>query len=217
LSQPFSPKSNSLSRLSIVVVVVIAAASFAVGEVLVRSGYHTGVDEMVEQPIPFSHKHHVQGLGLDCRFCHTTVERSASAGYPDTQTCMTCHTQIWPTAEVLKPVRESYRTGKPLQWFKVNRLPDYVYFNHRIHIAKGVGCVTCHGEVSEMANIKQIRSFFMRDCISCHTSPAEHLRPKSEIFNEHWKTDNGQTVGMQLMHDHHVQAQEISDCSRCHR
>jgi hypothetical protein len=220
LSQPFSPRSNSLARLSIFIAIVGGLACYAVGATLTQSGYHTGVGESIEQPIPFSHKHHVQGLGLDCRFCHTTVERSASAGFPDTKTCMTCHSQIWKDEKILKPVRDSYRTGQPLLWYKVNRLPDYVYFNHSAHVNKGVGCVSCHGEVSKEPTVIQVRSFFMKDCMSCHLSPEGHLRPVSEEFNEDWTQKNDfnhdDTIGMRLMHDQHVKVQRITDCSRCH-
>lgn len=198
MSQPFSRRSNSISKLSILAAVILVTVSFALGEILVRSSYHTGVGEELEQPIPFSHQHHVHGLGLDCRFCHTTVEHSASAGFPDTQTCMTCHSQIWKSEKILEPVRESARTGKRLMWFKVHRLPDYVYFNHSIHINKGVSCSTCHGDVSKMKTITQVRSFFMKDCMECHTSPEREL-------------------GSRIVKLHSIHPQRITDCSRCHR
>jgi hypothetical protein len=132
------------------------------------SGFMTETGAPLAQPVPFSHKHHVSGLGLDCRYCHATVERTATAGMPSTHTCMTCHSQIWPQAKLLEPVRTSYKEHKPLEWNRVYRVPKYVYFNHSIHIEKGVACATCHGQVEQMPLVRKERSFYMRDCLSCH-------------------------------------------------
>ena len=198
MSQPFSPSSNPLSRLSIFIVVVLVLGSLALGTTMVRSNYNTGVDDPIAQPIAFSHQHHVQGLGLDCRFCHTSVERAAQAGYPDTHTCMTCHSEIWKNAQMLAPVRESARLQKPLSWKRVYRLPDYVHFNHGIHVTKGVGCVTCHGDVEHMPVIKQTRTFMMKDCVSCHQEPEKFL-------------------GTLVVSQFHIHAQPLTDCNRCHQ
>ena len=131
-----------------------------------------------EQPIPFSHAHHVGGLGIDCRYCHTSVETSSFAGIPPTKTCMNCHSQIWSTSPTLEPVRESFRTGVSIQWTRVNDLPDYVYFNHSIHVNKGIGCESCHGRVDRMPLTWQENSLQMDWCLDCHRDPGKHIRPR---------------------------------------
>jgi hypothetical protein len=135
------------------------------------------------QPVPFSHQHHVAGLGIDCRYCHTSVETSSFAGIPPTKTCMNCHSQIWTNAELLEPVRASYRSGESLQWTRVNQLPDFVYFNHSIHVTKGVGCNTCHGPVDQMPLMYQAESLQMEWCLGCHRDPGKNLRPRDQVFN----------------------------------
>ncbi|HET7104950.1 MAG TPA: cytochrome c3 family protein, partial [Terracidiphilus sp.] len=140
-----------------------------------------------DQPVPFSHKHHVQGLGLQCQYCHTTVEESSYAGIPPTRTCMNCHAQIWTNAELLQPVRDSWATGQSLVWTKVHDLPDYVYFNHEIHVNKGIGCASCHGRVDEMPLMYAQNSLQMEWCLNCHRDPAKNLRPTSEIYNMNWE------------------------------
>ena len=181
-----------------------------------RTDYPNNVHFEIEQPIPFSHKHHVQGLGLDCRFCHAGVERAAGAGMPDSKTCMTCHSQIWKEAKVLEPLRKSYETNTPLRWVRINHLKDYVYFDHSIHVNKGVGCVTCHGEVSQMASVQRVNSFRMKDCMECHLSPDSHLRPENEIFNESWKSTPFERSSTLSTH-YHIDRQQMTDCNHCHR
>lgn len=195
MPQPFSPRANHLSRLSLWLAVVLSVVILGLTTGFIRSDYLSGRNDVIEQPVSFSHKHHVQGLGLDCRFCHTSVETSANAGIPDTQTCMTCHSEIWKTAEALKTVRESAEQNKPLNWYKVYRLPDYVYFNHSAHVAKGVGCTTCHGNVAEMPRIRQFRPFFMKSCNECHQHPEKVVR----------------------LPLHQAHSQNLTDCARCHR
>jgi hypothetical protein len=213
LPQPFSPKSNSIAKLSLWLAVIAIAGGLAFAMGFMRTDYITGKHEQLEQPIPFSHKHHVKGLGLDCRFCHVGVERAAFAGIPDTQTCLTCHSEIWKNAAVLAPVREQ----KSLPWLKIYRLPGYVYFNHSVHIAKGVGCVSCHGVVSEMPRITQERSFLMKDCMECHQHPEKNIRPLDQIFNEAWVPFPNHAEQLSLMKINHVHAQNLTDCTRCHR
>jgi len=142
------------------------------------SSYVTHTDVVESQPIPFSHKHHVGELGLDCRYCHSVVEKSAYPGMPSTHTCMTCHSQIWKTSPILAPLRESYRTKTPLIWNRVYRLPDFVYFNHSIHIAKGIECASCHGQVEQMPLTRKHQAFYMRQCLDCHRDPQRHLGAK---------------------------------------
>jgi hypothetical protein len=139
-----------------------------------------------DQPVPFSHKHHVEGLGLQCQYCHTSVEKSSYAGIPPTKTCINCHSQIWTNAQLLEPVRQSWATGASIQWIKVHDLPDYVYFNHEIHVNKGIGCASCHGRVDEMPLMYQQNTLQMEWCLNCHRNPGVNLRPTSEIYNMAW-------------------------------
>ena len=172
----------------------------------------------LRQPVPFSHKHHVGGLGLDCRYCHTTVERSSTAGMPSTHTCMTCHSQIWTEAKMLEPVRKSWSEGKPLEWNRVNRLPKFVYFNHSIHIAKGVGCVSCHGRVDRMPMAWRHEAFYMRECLACHREPERFLRPQEQVFNMAWAPEGEQlALGKELVKKYRIPKQRLTDCMVCHR
>jgi hypothetical protein len=179
--------------------------------------YRRLTDRIVEQPVPFSHQHHVAGLGLDCRFCHATVETAGDAGLPPTYTCMTCHSQVWTNAGMLEPVRRSLADGKPLAWHRVNDLPDYVYFNHAIHIAKGVGCSSCHGDVKSMPLMAKASSFTMGFCLDCHRDPGPNLRPKDQIFDTDWHRTNTTPPPEALMKQYHVGGRNLTDCSICHR
>ncbi len=171
----------------------------------------------VEQPVPFSHEHHVAGLGLDCRFCHTAVEVSATAGIPPTYTCMTCHSQLWTNAAMLAPVRHSLASGEPLHWNRVNSLPDYVYFNHSIHIAKGIGCVSCHGRVDRMPLTEKQASLRMAWCLDCHRDPAPNLRPRDAVFDMAWRRGSDTPSAATLVRENHVDTAGLTDCSVCHR
>lgn len=187
---------------------------FALG----RSDYWTRTKEPLAQPVPFSHQHHVAGLGIDCRFCHTTVEKSAFAGMPSTETCMTCHSQVWKDAPVLEPVRASFQSGVPLRWTQVYYVPDYVYFNHSIHVNKGVGCVSCHGRIDQMPITFQPRPLYMRWCLDCHRNPEKQLRPTNEVFNLVYRPPHNQTdLGKSLALQHHLQKDGLTDCYTCHR
>ena len=177
----------------------------------------TGEGAEILQPLPFNHQHHVQGLGLDCRYCHTAVEKSAKAGFPDAATCYGCHSEIWKSAPMLDPVRKSVEENHPLYWFQVNRLPDYVYFDHSIHINKGIGCVSCHGEVSQQALITQQRSFLMRDCLECHEAPEKNLRPRAEITNDQWRATGSTDQEAELVRLYNVRPPPITNCNVCHR
>jgi hypothetical protein len=178
-------------------------------------GYNDQERYTPPQPVPFSHKHHASGLGLDCRYCHTTVEISQNAGIPPTHTCMmTCHSQIWTNAEILAPVRQSLADGKPLRWTSVYTLSDYVYFDH---IAKGVGCTECHGPIGDMPLTRKATTLYMSWCLSCHRNPAPHLRPKDQVFNPHWRRTADTPSGEKLMAEYHIHAETLSDCGVCHR
>src|ERR1700723_3958141 len=169
--QIFHHSTNTISRVSIYGAVFIAALLGGVLYAIELSPIYTRVNEAREQPVPFSHKHHAGELGIDCRYCHTTVEKSSFAGIPPTQTCMTCHSQIWTNAPMLEPVRASYRSDKSISWTRVNALPDFVYFDHSIHISKGVGCTTCHGQVAEMPLTWKANTLYMSWCLDCHRAP----------------------------------------------
>ena len=175
----------------------------------------TDVGYSPEQPVPYSHALHVGELGLDCRYCHVSVERAASAGMPPTATCMNCHKLIWNDSPMLEPVRRSWATGEPLRWNRVHDLPDYVYFDHSIHIAKGVGCVSCHGRVDEMPLLRQASSLQMGWCLECHREPQRFVRPREEIFNLAWEAEDQATEGAELVLEYNIEPS--TSCSRCHR
>src|SRR6201987_2373289 len=181
--QIFHRSTNTISRASIYgAVFIVAGLGWALYQ-FQGSPYITNAGVVKPQPVPFSPQHHVTGLGIDCRYCHTSVEQSSFAGLPPTKTCMNCHSQIWTNAAYLEPVRERFRSGKSLEWMRVNQVPNFVYFNHSIHINKGVGCNTCHGPVDKMPLMYQQESLQMEFCLNCHRAPEQHLRPREEVFN----------------------------------
>jgi len=216
MAQIFHRSTNTISRVSIYgAVLLIAVLGYAV-DVVNQTSYVTEAHNARPQPVPFSHKHHVGELGLDCRYCHSSVEDSSSAGMPPTQTCMACHSQIWTNAAILEPVRASYRDSTPIVWTRVNALPDFVYFNHSIHIAKGVGCTTCHGPIGEMNITWREQSLYMRWCLECHNAPEKYLRPRSEVFNAFYKPPADQeALGERLTVEYKVQ--KLTNCTTCHR
>ncbi len=188
------------------------------GTALLRSGFLTGVGQAVAQPVPFSHKHHVGQLGLDCRYCHNGVETSSSAGLPATEVCMTCHSQLFTDAGMLAPVRASLASGKPLHWQRVNSVPDFVYFNHSIHVAKGVACETCHGAVDDMPLTARAEPLSMEWCLGCHRDPEPNLRPPQDVFVMHWKPpSNIDEIRRQLIGILDIHPQTMTDCYVCHR
>lgn len=221
MTQIFRPQSNTLSKLSLIGVGVILIGLFAIGGPLKWSSYFTEVHFMRTQPIQFSHKHHVKGDGIDCRYCHTSVETSATAGMPPSETCMTCHSQIWTNSPLLKQVRESYQKNIPIQWNRINFVPDYVFFNHSIHVNKGVGCASCHGQIDSFPLTMKVRTFYMKDCLSCHRNPEKNLRPKSEIFNLEWQPPSDsqarEELGRKLLKDYRIDSHRITNCYTCHR
>ena len=186
MAQVFDRSSNALARASLVLTGLIVIVLGVTLDQLQRSPWVTRQGQRADQPIPFSHKHHVEGLGLQCQYCHTTVEVSSYAGIPPTKTCINCHSQIWTNAAQLQPVRDSWATGASIQWIKVHDLPDYVYFNHEIHVNKGIGCASCHGRVDQMPLMYMQNTLQMEWCLNCHRNPAENLRPTSEIYNMAW-------------------------------
>ncbi|MCP9495978.1 MAG: cytochrome c family protein [Pyrinomonadaceae bacterium MAG19_C2-C3] len=219
MPQIFHRSTNALSKLSIVVGALLAVGAIFTLLVLDRSNYNTGAFVDVQQPVQFSHKHHNGDIGIDCRYCHTAVEVSSSAGIPPTATCMNCHTQIWADSPYLEPVRESWRTRQPIQWVRVHDLPDFVYFNHSVHVAKGVGCSTCHGNMIQQPLVHQVASLKMEWCLECHRQPELFLRPKDQIYNAEWQPpSNQEEVGLRLKKQYNVMTAEVlTSCSTCHR
>jgi len=215
MAQIFHPSTNTFSKVS------IFGALFAVGgllwglAVINRSGYVTQAGVAREQPVPFSHKHHAGELGIDCRYCHTGVEEQPVAGIPPTQTCMNCHAQIWSDSPTLEPVRASFASGESIEWIKVYDLPDFVYFDHSIHVSRGVGCATCHGRVDQMNLVRQQPSLQMEWCIGCHRHPEANLRPRGEVFNMAWEAADQEQLGADLVARYAIESRD--DCSVCHR
>lgn len=239
--QVFHRSTNTVAKVSIFGAVFFIALFAWIFSTLLRSSYATGQGIILEQPVKFSHDHHVAGLGIDCRYCHSSVETSAFAGMPPTETCMNCHKQIWTNADLLEPVRSSFANDDPIEWQRVNDLPDFVYFNHSVHVAKGIGCVTCHGEVDRMPLMFQESSLQMEWCLSCHRDPAKFVRPKEEVFSVTWEPNDPESyrkymqplppeaaepgwrpstrdvraLRASLVKEYNIQS--LTSCSTCHR
>lgn len=218
MPQVFRPRANALARLLIWGGLFIGLGLIAAAAGLIQAPYATGVGIALAQPVPFSHRHHVGGLGIDCRYCHTSVEDAAFAGIPATETCMTCHSQLWTAAPLLAPVRQSLLENRPLAWTRVNDLPDYVYFNHGIHIHKGVSCIQCHGRVDQMALTRKEETFFMQFCLDCHRDPGPRLWPREHVFDLAWQPpQNREPLARLLLARYHIDTAHLTDCSICHR
>jgi hypothetical protein len=237
--QIFHRSTNTIAKVSIFGGIFIVAASLWVLAEINRSAYNTGQFIEVQQPVQFSHKHHAGDDGIDCRYCHTSVETSNTAGIPPTKTCMNCHSQIWADSPYLEIVRTSYKENKPLEWTRVHDLPDYVYFNHSIHVNKGVGCASCHGRVDQMPMVYQAASLQMEWCLACHRQPERYLRPKDKITDMGWNIEadpaDGVTadasnrlaenlapsrvkLGLKLKNDYRIRNERVlTSCSTCHR
>lgn len=216
MAQVFHPSADWVLRLAVIGLVLGAAAGLVVWHGSLASQPRVGAP--VEQPVPFSHKHHVKEVGLDCRYCHSAVESSSFAGIPATTTCMTCHSQLFRTARMLAPVRRSLARDEPLMWIRVNRLPDFVFFDHRIHVHKGVGCRSCHGRVDEMQLTYRAEPLTMRWCLACHREPERYLRPREHIFDMDWQPQQDQlSLGRELVARYNVTSDRLTDCSVCHR
>jgi len=218
MAQIFHPSTNTVSKVSIFgAVFVLVGVAWAAG-VVTRSSYVNHVGVAREQPVPFSHKHHVTDVGMDCRYCHTSVEDSSFAGIPPTATCMNCHTQIWAQSPMLEPVRESWRTGESLQWNRVHDLADFVYFDHSIHSTKGIGCDTCHGRVDQMPLVWRESTLFMEWCLECHRQPERYVRSVEEVFNPDWEPPADRDrleYGRELVERYEIES--LTSCNTCHR
>jgi len=217
--QLFAPGADAVMRLFLFGAFAAVVMTLLIVGGVSRSDYLTDVGIAPEQPVPFSHKHHDGELGLDCRNCHQQVEYAATAGLPPTYTCMTCHSQIWTSSAMLAPVRDSLASNTPIQWVRVNRLPDYVYYNHSIHVGKGFGCSTCHGAVDTMQLTYRANAFEMQFCLGCHRQPEKYIRTADQVWNMEWSPPaNQDVIGPQLVVERHIRTgAELSDCSICHR
>jgi hypothetical protein len=215
MGQVFHPRFGLYVQLVLLAVLVSLVCGALVWRASTAEPH--GVGEAVEQPVPFSHKHHVGDDGIDCRYCHSAVETHAFAGIPPLSTCMTCHSQLYTDTAALKPVVDSWRHGVALHWQRVHQLPDFVYFNHSIHVAKGVGCVTCHGRVDRMPLTWRARPLSMQWCLDCHRAPQKHLRPRQRVFDMQWQPKDQLALGTRLMQRYHIDAARLTDCSVCHR
>jgi hypothetical protein len=216
MPQIFHRSANTLSKLSLAGLLMVVAGLILFAMIIGRSSYVTRAQEFVEQPVQFSHRHHVLDDGIDCRYCHTSVETSAFAGIPPTKTCMNCHSQIWATAPILEPVRASFRDDRPIRWIRVHDLPDFVYFNHSVHVKKGVGCETCHGRIDQMPLTLQQNTLQMEWCLDCHRNPQNYVRPRSAVFTMGYEPTEPQAViGARLVEEYGIVGSTA--CSTCHR
>lgn len=216
MAQIFHRSTNTISRVSLFGGVAVVLVLLATVAAINRSSYVTEVGVARSQPVQFSHKHHVSDDGIDCRYCHTSVEESSFAGIPSTKICMNCHTQIWAESPILAPVRQSFQTGKSLEWTRVHDLPGFVYFDHSIHIHKGVGCVTCHGRVDQMPLMWRENTLYMEWCLECHRNPERYVRPREHVFSMDWQPPSDQiALGEKLVREYKIE--NPTSCSVCHR
>jgi hypothetical protein len=219
MAQIFHKSMNTLAPVSLIGSLGLFAFLAWVCLVYTRSSYGTDQWVSIVQPVPFSHEHHAGVLGIDCRYCHTSVESAAYAGIPPTKTCMNCHSQIWVGSDMLEPVRDSYRTGQSLAWRRIYNVPGFVYFDHSIHVHKGVGCTSCHGRVDEMPFTYQVPSLLMEWCLDCHRNPEREVRPRAEVFNMKYRPPDDQlTLGRQLVKEYDIKDPfHLTSCTVCHR
>lgn len=218
MAQLFGRAANYWSKYAIPGALLFAAFAVWMAIEIYNSSYVTQVRVAPEQPVQFSHKHHVGEDGIDCRYCHTTVESSSFAGIPSTETCMTCHSVLWKNTPVLQPVVASYQTNRSIEWQRVHQLPEFSYFDHSIHIAKGIGCSTCHGEVHEMPLIWRTSTLRMNWCLECHREPWKFIRPRDQVFNTEWQAPSNQAeAGPRLVKEYMIATKRMTDCFTCHR
>jgi hypothetical protein len=216
MAEYFRPRSNTIFRLVLFGLALVIVFVAWAGAMIVRSPYENLQGEPREQPVPFSHEHHAGALGIDCRYCHTSVEKSSFAGIPPTRICMNCHSEMWASSATLAPVRESYRTGQSIQWTRVHDLPQFVYFAHNIHVSKGIGCSTCHGRVDHMPLTWKAEPLTMEWCLGCHRHPERFVRPREQVFDMAYQPPADQAaLGNRLVHDYGIRS--LTSCSTCHR
>ena len=217
MAQLFPPVFDLYAKLFALVALLLLAGGAYSFYLLNRSPYWTNVGVALPQPVPFSHKHHAGELGIDCRFCHTSVATSPYAGMPDTQTCMTCHSQVWKDSPMLAPVRQSYAENIPIKWNRVAEMPGFVYFDHSIHVNKGVGCSSCHGRIDEMPITWKSTDMEMQWCLSCHRHPEGQLRPLNQVYQMDWTPAKNPHLVENWVKERGIQKGHLTDCSACHR
>lgn len=218
-AQIFSRNANAILRVSLIGLVLLIISTIGALIGLYLSPWYTEAAIAKVQPIAFSHKHHANELQIDCRYCHTSVERAATAGFPATETCMSCHSQVWTTSPLLQPVRDSFQSGAPIVWDRVYDLPDFVYFNHSIHVAKGIGCTSCHGEIGTMQLTVKAQPLYMGWCLGCHRDPAQFVRPADQIFSLDYDVQSlALAERQQLLVDYQIPTDgRLTNCYICHR
>lgn len=244
MAQIFRPSSNITAKIALITGALAPLAIMVSMSQFTRSSYVTKVGIPYEQPVPFSHEHHVNELGIDCRYCHQHVEKSAYSNYPATHTCMSCHSQIWTNSPLLEPVRESYVKNVPLKWQVVNKVPDFVYYNHAIHVNRGISCNNCHGPIQAMQIVYKAQAFQMRWCLECHRNPENYVNEPDFVWNLYQNIQRGKHAdgspltaeeeslklgvqykrtpeelqkGRELVKRYGIQTQALSDCYICHR
>lgn len=215
MAQLFRPRATTIARLLPPVLLVVGIASIAAIAEFHEPVYKSEVQEAPQQPVPFSHQHHVGGLGLDCQYCHQYAEQSSYAGMPPTHTCMSCHSQVWTNAELLEPVRQSYETGEPLEWTGVYTLPEYVQFSHQPHVNNGIGCESCHGRMDRQHLTRQVHAMNMEWCLECHRNPEKYVRPRDEIYTLGWAEEHPEPRP-DLVEEYRIDDHRLIQCSTCH-
>lgn len=218
MSPLFPPRANIIAKLTLALIVLLPVVAAGLGYSFIRSPLATEVGVAKPQPIPFSHRQHAGGLGLDCRYCHFAVETSNSAGIPSTETCMGCHAQVDVDSPAIDVLRASLADAQPLAWVRVHDLPDHVYFNHAIHVAQGIGCENCHGRIDQMEVVAKAETLHMAWCLECHRAPEHAVRPRSAVVSMGYTPPIDQTIlGPQLIAEHGIEVTPLADCSICHR
>lgn len=218
MARLFGPYANAAVRAGLLLLAIAPVAAFVAVAAIPRTPFVTGEGNVIAQPIPFSHEHHVGEDGLDCRFCHAGVETSRQASVPSTHVCMTCHSQLFTDASLLAPLRRSLAENRPIAWSRVHELPDYVYFDHSIHIAKGVGCTTCHGQVNQMPLMRQATPMTMGWCLDCHRALEKYLREPKDVYSLTWAPASDQEDKGRVLLEHYlIDTTHLTDCSVCHR
>jgi Cytochrome c7 and related cytochrome c/Class III cytochrome C family len=216
MAQLFHRSANAVARFTIFGGIFLLAGLAYAGWIFAHSSFMTGENVYLKQPVPFSHDHHTAGLGIDCRYCHTSVEESNFAGIPPVATCMNCHNIMWNRDEMLAPIRDAYAGGDPIEWSRVYDMPDYVYFDHSIHLRKGMGCEVCHGRVDRQPLIRQATSLQMDWCLECHRDPAKFIRPRDKVFTMGYRPEgDAAALAAQLIEEYEVKPG--TDCGVCHR
>jgi hypothetical protein len=211
----FRPWTNTAFRIALVVLALGVVVVVGFPMVYVRTPQWRNQLDPVDQPVEFDHRHHVQDDGIDCLYCHELATKSATAGIPSTELCMGCHNQIWNDSPMLEPVRRSFFSGEPIPWNRVHDVPDFVYFNHAIHVNEGVGCATCHGRVDRMGRVYQVADLSMGWCLDCHRNPERFVRPRARVTDMTWAAEDQSVLGPLLVEEYGIR--KLTHCSACHR